>query len=87
MLQTKATIENVSALLERLQWLHSELQGFETRIEKAHFETKVRLKREHDELLHAASVGVPIRSDANPDAWNSPNSVSSTYSIYRLLLF
>jgi len=73
---TKATLENVSALIERLQWLYSELQGFETRIEKAHFETKVRLKREHDELLHAASVGVPMQTDTKPDSWDSPQSES-----------
>ena len=56
--------------MERLQWLLGELSSFESHFEKARFDAKILLKREHDELLRAATTGRAIQSSIpDVDPW------------------
>jgi len=55
--QSPVIVQNVAALLDRLKWLLHELEPWESRLEKARFDAKIRLKKEHDEILRAATTG------------------------------
>ena len=60
----------MASLLERLKWLLGELSSFETHFEKARFDAKIQLKREHDELLRAATTGRAIQTNGpDVDPW------------------
>ena len=63
-------VRNVSELLERLKWLLGELVSYETHLEKARFDAKIMLKREHDEIFRAATTGRAIQSSfPDVDPW------------------
>lgn len=68
--QPSVIIRNVTSLLERLRWLLDELLPWETRLEKARFDAKIRLKKEHDEIIHKATTGNAYNAvDFRGDPW------------------
>ncbi|XP_076812637.1 uncharacterized protein LOC143459383 isoform X2 [Clavelina lepadiformis] len=63
-------IGNINSLLERLQWLLGELDAFEEHLEKTHFDAKIRMKKEHDEILRDATTGKAIQTNhLEVDPW------------------
>nr|CAB3226165.1 bromodomain-containing protein 3 [Phallusia mammillata] len=70
--------KNVTTLLERLRWLLDELLPWETRLEKAKFDAKIRLKKEHDEIIHKATTGNAFNAvDSRGDPWEEEISNKS----------
>jgi len=88
--KSKTTIENVSSLLVKLKWLLGELNSYETHLEKARFDSKIQLKREHDELLRAATTGRAIQTNGpDVDPWEDEliSKVSRDIEHYRQIFY